>query len=374
MRNGYVELSVSDILTRLDELCKGQPIGDLPSNITRKIFDDLIVAERGSVRLAAVFLLAYSVRAKRWNFKSVPIGIRGKYGDKRLAAALTERHVTLHQGITAFGENLGWKGNVRNVNLSRDPRFRTFIAAIMTLDQVTLTQLREYAVYKLFESRVIPRALPPLPRGYLTYARALLLCEKLLALPSEGHIQQFLVAGFLKAHRQRFGHDVTTHHPHASDTFDAKAGDIEEFREGALIAAYEVTVRDDWKNRLPDFERKASTAGLQKYAIFASRVHDDERLASAAALLDFLGKRTIDIAVVDIRDFFAVFCSELRADEIQFALNQTYEYLMNPKLCGKQDFLDLFAETTGSWMDAQQSAAHLRAARRRPRAKKPRRR
>ena len=172
MRNGDVESSVSDVITRLDELCDGQPVGDLPSTSTRKIFDDLIVAERGSVRLAAVFLLAYSVRAKRWNFRSVPIGIRGKFGDKRLAAALTERHVTLHQSITAFGENLGWKGNVRNVNLSKDPRFGTFIAAIKALDQDSLAQLREYAVYKLYESRAIPKALPPLPRGYLTYARA----------------------------------------------------------------------------------------------------------------------------------------------------------------------------------------------------------
>lgn len=82
MRNRDVEFSVSDIIVRLDELCDNQPVGEFPSNTNsaRKMFDDLMEAKRGSVRLAAIFLLAYSVRAKRWNFKSVPIGIRGKYG------------------------------------------------------------------------------------------------------------------------------------------------------------------------------------------------------------------------------------------------------------------------------------------------------
>jgi hypothetical protein len=371
MRNEYIESSVSSIIGRIDALCDGQPVGDLADNNTRKILDQLIIAEKGSVRLAAIFLLAYSVHAKRWNFRTVPVGIRGKYGDKRLAAALTDRHVTLHQSITAFGENLGWKGNVRNVNLTKDPRFTKFLVAVKALDHAERAQLLEYAIYKLFESRAVPQALPPLPQEYLTYGRALLLCEQLLAIPSEGHIQQFLVAGFLKVHRQRFGHDVTTHHPHASDKFDSTAGDIEEFREGILVAAYEVTVRDDWKNRLPDFDKKAAVAGLKKYAIFASQVHSDVTLSSASALLDFLGERTVDLAVVDIRDFFSVFCSELRAEEIRAALNQSYEYLLNPNLCGKKEYVDAYSATAGKWMNAQQSASRVRKTRGGSRAGEP---
>ena len=354
MRNEDIEGSVEAIISRLDEYCSGASIQSFPPPSASKVFDDVIRKQKGSVRLASIFLLAYSTASSGWDFSSIPVGIRGKHGDKRLAAAFTERHVTLHFNITAFGENLGWKGNVRNVDLSNDPRFSKFLASIKKLSAKQREVLLDYAIYKCFESRAVPKPLPPLPSDWLSYARALQLCEALLAIPSEGHIQQFLVAGFLSIHRKRFGHSIETHHPHASDTFDGTSGDIEEFRESNLVAAYEVTVRDDWKNRLPDLQKKATEAGLQKYIVIASGVANDKSLSSASALLDFLEGMAIDLAVVDIKDFFNVFCAELSPKEMREAINSTYEYLLHPKLSGRNEFIDAFTFASQRWINAQQ--------------------
>src|SRR5690606_17203842 len=98
--------------------------------------------------------------------------------------------------------------------------------------------------------------------------------------------------------------------------FDGTKGDIEEFRDYELVAAYEVTVRNDWKNRLNDFANKVSEANLPKYVIFASNVRTDSQLHPADRLIDFVERLSFDLAVVDLADFFSVFCAELYRDEI----------------------------------------------------------
>jgi len=349
-RNKSVETAVDAILEGLDSLIDGTPIPAVVPPWIAKVFDTTTLAERGSARLAMVFFIAYSLECEDWDFSSIPVGIRGIYGDKKLAAALTTRHVTYHQAVTAFGENLGWKGNVRNFDLKTDRRVSALLAQLEPMARSDRLHLFNHSIWRLFESRAIPKAMPPLPQNYMTYAKSLALCEDLLALKSEGHVQQFLVAGFLTVHRGRFGNAVKTHHPHASDTFDGTCGDIEEFRDGNLIAAYEVTVRDDWKNRLPDFRKKMEKGNLTKYVIFASNVHTDARLSSARQLLEFTKRIEFDLAIVDIRDFFCVFCAELSKDEIAVAINLTYEFLLRPDLCGKHAIQSRFQEVVDEWM------------------------
>lgn len=349
-RNKHIETAVDVILNRLDSLIDGAPIEAVVPAKIGQLFDSTILSAKGSVRLAMVFFIAYSLTSEDWDFSSIPVGIRGAYGDKKLAAGLTTRHVTYHMAVTAFGENLGWKGNVRNVNLKSDPRFASFVSQLATMSSDDRKHFFDQAVWRLFESRAIPKAMPPLPKNYMTYARSLALCEDLLALKSEGHVQQFLVAAFLTIHRGRFGNSVKTHHPHASDTFDRTCGDIEEFRDGNLISAYEVTVRDDWKNRLPDFREKMLKGKLTKYVIFASGVHSDARLSSAKQLIEFTKGVEFDLAIVDIRDFFCVFCAELTKDEIASAINLTYEFLLRPDLCGKSLVQTQFQNVVEVWM------------------------
>ncbi|MCG9884005.1 MAG: hypothetical protein MH825_00240 [Cyanobacteria bacterium] len=171
-------------------------------------------------------------------------------------------------------------------------------------------------------------------------------------MPSEGHIQQFLVSAFLEVHRKRFGNRIVTHHPHSSDKFSGTKGDIEEFREDELLAAYEVTVRSDWKNRLADFRDKSLEGGISKYVIFASNVRSDPELFPAKRLTDFVGHLPFDLAVVDILDFFSVFCAELRRDEINRAFNRAYELLSDPRLSGRDDLTRKFRTVTDEWIES----------------------
>src|SRR5262249_43247272 len=158
-----------------------------------------------------------------------------QYGDKLLSEQLTQRHITLHDNITAFAENLGWKGNVRNVNLSRDPRFNEFLAAVADADPNERRRIADYLAARFAESRRDSAPLPPIGSDVLTFARAKALFYRLLDIQSEGHIQQFLIAALLHELRRRHTIEVVTHHPHAADRFDDTAGDIEERHEGRLV-------------------------------------------------------------------------------------------------------------------------------------------
>ena len=351
VRNENVERSVETLLNLVDEVVDGAVLGPPAKATTRALFDEHVAHQGGSVRLACAFLTAYSVVDNQWDHRSIPTGVRGTYGDKLLATSLTFRHVTFHKNITAFGENLGWKGAVRQFDLSQDSRFAPYLVGLAALSPEEKQRLLHHVAWKIANSRVVPQALPPLPGSYLSYARSLSLCEALLAVPSEGHIQQFLVAAFLETHRKRFGHRVQTHHPHAADKFDGTKGDIEEFRDYELVAAYEVTVRNDWKNRLADFASKVREANLPKYVIFAAGVRNDSELSPASKLIDFVKDLPFDLAVVDIRDVFSVFCAELQKEEIAAAFNRTYQLLSDPRLSGREDILVKFRNVTSAWLE-----------------------
>jgi len=250
------------------------------------------------------------------------------------------------------GENLGWKGNVSRFRLSEDKRFAELVAELGSASVLERRAALSYLAQKFADSQSIPKALPPVGADVLTFARAKELIGRIIAEPSEGYIQQFMVAALLDVHRRRVGNEIRTHHPHAADTFDQTAGDIEEFGNGALIGACEVTVRADWKNRLPDFRKKMDTAGLAKYVIIASAVNSSPELADAAKLLAFLEPVGRDIAVVDIDDFVHVFCAELSATEIRDAVNLCHAHLQNPRLGARRSYQSAFSSIVEDWLDA----------------------
>jgi hypothetical protein len=349
-RNEKVEKAVSAAIERTDCFIGGGKL-QLPSAASRKVCDAQISHRSGSVRLASLFLAFYSMGDPRWGCDSVPKGIRGQYGDKMLAEQLTERCVTLHDAITAFGENLGWKGNVVNVRLSRDPRFSAFCQMLKNADKDERKRIADYLAAKFAESRREAMPLPPVGDDILTFSRAKGLFERMLSLSTEGHVQQFLVAAMLAVHRGRYGLEIRTHHPHASDRFDETAGDIEEFRNGDLLRAYEVTVRPDWKNRLSNFRAKMDKFGLSKYVIIAGNVNSDEELAVPAKLIAFLKPIQRDIAVVDIHDVAMVMAAELTALELRRVVNLGYDLLCQKNLCGRSEFQEAYRKVVDVWLD-----------------------
>lgn len=351
-RNIAVEDAVTRALDRIDAFIADERLRHVPGAQLRRALDAQLGHSSNSVRLASLFFAFYATVDGDWDCDSIPTGLRGQWGDKRLATQLNQRHITLHNAITAFGENLGWKGNVAAARLRADNRFNDLAEALSQASSEERQIAADYMATRFAESRMIMAPLPPVGPDVLTYVRARVLLTDLVNVPSEGNIQQFLIAGLLHVHRQRFGHTIRTHHVHASDTSDRTAGDIEEFRDQDLIAAYEITVRPDWKNRIPDFRSKMDKVGLKKYVIFASNVNQDDDLAQPAQMLRFLEPYNRDIAVVDILDALHVFAAELSADELRKAINQTHQYLMSPNLCGRADIVDRFSERVSAWLDA----------------------
>lgn len=350
-RNTLVEQAVDVALARIDTFIEGHKLAVLPSPAARAAADVQLAHGSNSVRLASLFLMFYATVDAAWNGNSIPTGIRGQYGDKRLATELGLRNITLHNAITAFGENLGWKGNVTAARLQGDNRFDSFSRTLARMSLDDRQRAADYMAARFAESRVVIAPLPPVGDDVLTYSRARQLFYMLLAIPSEGNIQQFLIAALLHEHRARYGYEIRTHHVHASDKFDATAGDIEELHGGDLLRAYEVTVRPDWKNRVGDFRAKMDAVGLKKYTIIASNVKSDDELAEPASMIRFLEPFGRDIAVVDIHDFVDVFAMELTADELRRSVNQTYSYLTTPSLCGRADIIGRFSAAVAGWLD-----------------------
>lgn len=348
-RNIFVEQAVREALGRIDEILAGKEV-TLPSAENRRAVDEMIETKKGSVRTATLFFFFYRIEAPEWNMEEVPVGWRGTYGDKLLCEELTNRGITLHGAITAFGENLGSKGNVRNFDLSTDNRF-VLLQKVKGASPEEMRALADYLASRFAQSQVIAKPLPPVGRDVLTFARAKLLLHRLIGTPSEGHIQQFLIASLLFVHRQRYGYDIATHHPHAADKFDRTAGDIEELFEGKLHRAYEVTVRDDWQNRINDFKGKMDAFGLTKYVIIASGINNSSDWSEPANALTRLEPYGRDIAVVDILDFVNVFASELTAKELRDALNKAFEFISNHKLCGREDVKTAFRTVVEEWLD-----------------------
>lgn len=349
-RNEAVEKAVRAALMRIDDFIGGARL-ILPSAKYRHACDHLLSNQRPSTKTAVLFLMFYWLESPDWDFKSVPVGIRGKFGDKLLSEQLTTRCITLHQRIVAFGENLGWKGNVRKFDLQTDPRFSGFLSIIHDAPPIERKRIADYVAQKFAESKSEAAPLPPIGPEILSFARAKALFYSLAALHTEGHVQQFLVAALLCEFRRRYGSEIRTHHPHAADQFDETAGDIEEFRDSQLIAAYEVTVRDDWENRINNFRDKMDRYALPKYVIIAANVNRNGRWAVPANMILSLEPYGRDIAVIDIQDVMNFFAAELSANELRASVNKCYEYLSDRNLSGRDDIMRAYRETVSGWLD-----------------------
>lgn len=348
-RNDAVEAAVHAALDRIDAFIAGEEV-KLPSAALLEACNALLSQQRPSAQTAGLFLAFYWLQNEAWDGDSVPVGIRGKYGDKLLSEELTLRSITQHGAITAFGENLGWKGNVRGFHLSTDARLMAFMAALKGADPRGRRRVADYLAQRFAASRVEEKPLPNVGADVLTFVRAKVLFYALLAVRSEGHVQQFLIAALLHEYRRRHSIEIRTHHPHAADKFDDTAGDIEEFRDGELTRAYEVTVRDDWKNRITNFQRKMDRFRLRKYVIIASGINADEEWSVPATMALNLEKHGRDIAVVDINDVVNFLAAELTAMELQAAVNKAYEFLAAKKLSGREDFKQAYREIVSAWL------------------------
>lgn len=351
-RNVYVERAVNRALARIDDLIGGAELQKLPSSAYRRACDQVLQDRSASARVAGLFLAFYQLEDADWTMQTVPRGTRGKYGDKRLSNELTLRNLTLHSNITAFGENLGWKGDVGKVDLTIESHFSNWTAATLGASIEEQVYMADYFASRFAQSRVVIEPLPPVGADVLTFPRARQLIYAVLEIPSNGYIPQFMIAALLYEFRQNQGIEVLTHHPNAADRFDKTAGDIEERVEGQLIRAYEVTMRADWQSRISDFKSKMDAASLDKYTIIASGVNRDMTWAIPAHMALALSQYERDIAIIDIKDVVNFLSAELTAVELRNAVNRTFNYLNNPRLCGKLEYIEAYCIAVDRWLDS----------------------
>ncbi|MFD2787304.1 DNA cytosine methyltransferase [Hymenobacter rubripertinctus] len=344
--------ALTETIDRFTNSENGLKPAEIPSAKYREAVIKLLKGRKSnSVKTGCLFLVFYKVIAPEYDFTSLPTGYRGKNGDKLLGAELKHRHITLGQ-VTAWGENIGAKGDQPNFNLRTDSRFGEFITIISQANQDEVTRTALLMASMFADSRVLPVVLPALSADALSFVRAKMLFKALVETQVGGSIQQFLVAALLRALRSKQNIRVETHNFNAADKSDGTAGDIEEFIDENIIRAYEVTMRPDWKSRLPDFREKMDRAGLHKYVIIAASVNSDDDLREPAAMALTLGPVQRDIAVIDIMDFLSWMAAELSAKEIQIALKDVNAMLQNPKLGAKQAHIDIYLEVVGKWLDS----------------------
>jgi hypothetical protein len=112
-------------------------------------------------------------------------------------------------------------------------------------------------------------------------------------------------------------------------------------------------MRDDWKNRIEDFKEKAAKYGLKKYVIIAGNVNNDIDFSTAKSLLDFSETIGFDLSIVDIVDFCKVFAAELGSDQLRKAVNLTYEYLLDERLSGRIEYIELYKDIVDKFLDQQ---------------------
>ena len=352
--DSLIRQAVISLIDTIDRFLQGNGLQtqELPPAHLRKAVDELFNGKQSaSVKTGCLFLAFHKIVNPAYLFDVIPKGARGPDGDKLLGAQLKHRYITFGQ-VTAWAENVGAKGNQGNFNLRTDGRFSPFINVI---SQASSGEVKKAALYmaSLFAaSQALPTVLPPLSAAALSFVRAKALFKRLAEAEAGGSIQQFLVAALLKVLRAKQSIRVETHNFNAADKFDGTAGDIEEFVEDKLLRAYEVTVRPDWKSRLPDFREKMDRAGLHKYIIIAAGVNSDEDLCEPAAMALTLEGVQRDIAVVDIMDFLTVMAAELSAIELQEAIKDVYKLLVTPSLGGKHAHIETYKHIVGKWLDS----------------------
>ena len=300
----------------------------------RALLDRVLDQKHASEKPALLFLLSYKLLNPHWDLRRVPTGWRP--ADKILCGLLTELSLTLHGNITAYGENLGIKGGADKYDLFDRPLLGGALKALA--DEPSMIRLAfEYVAWRFRASFREPLRIEPLSPDELTYTKALTKADNLLLTESGGHLPQFLVAALLRAFHSQWktGLHIVTHHPHASDTSDRVAGDVEVQRpDGRVVEAYEVTVRPDWKNRRQDLLKKMQKHGLGRYHVLCLIPERDGELATPEALHNYMSPLGQDISVVDIRAFVADQLMGLTRDMRAAAFAYLEAFIRDPKLCG----------------------------------------
>jgi hypothetical protein len=179
---------------------------------------------------------------------------------------------------------------------------------------------------------------PELDVGKLTFAAMMNLFVRMLANPSGGAHEQFIVAAVLEARAEQSERNqtVTTKNLTASDRSSGSAADVQIKLGPHVIEGFEVTA-NSWSEKLGDAAAKIRANDLSRLHIVA-RV--DEALGD---VLHVLLSRGEDLSVLELTNFVASVVAETRKVFRASALRRLYELLdrCQPEISRVNDYVEL---------------------------------
>jgi hypothetical protein len=164
-------------------------------------------------------------------------------------------------------------------------------------------------------------AMPTLNLANLTFGQVMGLFVDLLALPSEGAYQQYMVAALLDVFQQfaHTGYYVETKPLRVSDKSAKTAGDVVLAAGSKVQEAYEVTARD-WRTKTSGASQK-----MREYSLKA--MHIVAAVDDYAAMTTDVAAVAGDLSVVDLHGFAATLLSLMPKTYRTLVLERLYEYL-----------------------------------------------
>jgi hypothetical protein len=209
--------------------------------------------------------------------------------------------------------------------------------AILTwgAEDADLTQLNLAHVYLAAGIAATARRVetrPQLRLAALTFGRVMALLDEMLAEPSGGAHEQYILAALIEAAvADEAGTRVTTKSMSASDKSSRTAGDIEVTSRGRLQEGIEVSA-NPWQEKLAQADEIVREHGLPRAHIAASVSGDD-------VYTELVGLTERDVSVLDVRATVPVLVAFLDRRKREQALLRLYELLderlASPELVNK---------------------------------------
>ena len=254
---------------------------------------------------------------------------------------LTQRHI----GARTVGQRLGRffaSQHIRKVqdayqNIGKNspalvrgnfPQFDTFLRWVSVDQDSKIAGIEaafDYACAVVAATSRPVLRMPPLDRSALTFANVNGLLHELFDRGSQGAYEQFAIAalltGLIEQEAGTRGYRVMTKSLNASDKSSRTAGDVQIVSGNRVVEAFEVTA-NDWETKISGAEKTLRDHDLSRIHIVASI-----KEGVSEELFRKLQSQTVDVSVLELRQFAALLTSALTRNYRADALVRLYEYL-----------------------------------------------
>jgi hypothetical protein len=276
--------------------------------------DAILASKSLSYREMAVIQLSFMLCAVDLDPTRRPAGARGVGG--LLGDFLAQHHI---QGTADAYQNCGKNDN--NLVRGNHPQSDSFLIWCKEASRAQLDACFDYICAELASYARPVSPMPELVPGRLTFGEVMGLFVELLALPSEGAYQQYIVAALLDVFQQfaHTGYYVETKPVHASDKSSKAAGDVVLAAGTKAQEAYEVTA-NAWQTKTVGAVQKLREHSLRSVHIVAA-------VDDYAEMTDGLKAVQGDVSVVDLHGFAATMLSVMPKIYRSLLLERLYEYL-----------------------------------------------